>query len=189
MTKLLYCEAGSKFSIPSREIADLNIDIAEGAWIAGGAALSAYTRQEINDIDLYCRDDAQQTKLMEALNMQGNISFASNNAATFKREGLKNVQVIKLNVPTVQDAIAPFDFTVCQIATDGKGNFVASAATFADIESKTLRINNFVKDKFIKRWIKYNLYGYTMDPKEFKQYVSKVETEDYCNIGHFDGNY
>lgn len=191
MQDIVYIDRGQKYAIHSSETESLGINLNQGPWIAGGAALSAYTQQDINDIDVYFATDEQKTILSKHMRelYAGLDVFESNNATTFKRRSLKNVQLIHPIFTSIQQVFDKFDFTVCQIATNGKGQFVATARAIADIESKSLKVNLFLKEKFITRWVKYNLYGYTMQTEEFVKYRGLLDVEQFNKIGNFDGNY
>lgn len=186
---LIYIDLGRKASISVRDLSKVNVDLIQGPWIAGGAALSAYTGNPLNDVDIYFPTVELQVNTLEELKKVRDLAFSSDNATTFKRPNRLNIQVIKKVFPTVKDVFAGFDFTVCQIATDCTGKFVGTAQAFRDIAAKKLSVNKFVEDKFLPRWAKYTLYGYTMETVEFKEYARKCDEDSFNRIGLFDGNY
>lgn len=81
-----------------------------GAFIAGGFIRSVICREEIQDLDLFARD--KDTAKMIAVLSSGNKYHESDNAYTFKVDGL-TVQVIhRWSFDEPVDCIKSFDFTI-----------------------------------------------------------------------------
>jgi hypothetical protein len=178
----------------------IGADLDRGPWICGGAALSLYTRTPVNDIDVYFTDRHSRNEVMAKLDeLKGSvISYNSDNAVTFKihQDGpagiptYHKVQLIKKeNFATLKQVFDSFDFSVCKIATDGRGNFAALPGAISDIGSKVLRCDNFIADSFIQRWAKYTMYGYEMDPETFRACASNISTQQFEKIYEFDNAY
>lgn len=69
-----------------------------------------------------------------------------------------------------QEIINNFDFTVCQVATDGK-TFIFGDNTKDDIENKRLRYTpSSVRENIVARIIKYTVYGFKPS-QELLEYV------------------
>lgn len=186
---LVFLNGGSRSVISVRDLSKIPLDLTTGPWIAGGAALSAWTGDIVNDVDVYFPHEIGHDATLAVLREVREITFVSDNATTLKRDNAITIQLIKQPHVNIKSVLDSFDFTVCQIATDGAGNFVGTAQAFADIAEKRLRVNKFVKEKFLSRWAKYNLYGYAMPPAEFKKYAQQCTATEFENIDKFDGNY
>jgi len=177
----------------------LELDIERGPWICGGAALSLYTKTPVNDIDVYFRDSFSRDATKHRLKLEDDtiVTYDSENAVTLRLSEktdydpiLHKVQLIKKqNFKTVQEVFDSFDFSVCKIATDGRGNFVTLPRAIADIGARKLTCDNFVADSFINRWAKYTMYGYEMDPETFKQCAKSISTAQFEKIYQFDNAY
>jgi hypothetical protein len=175
---------------------DIKLDMKNGPWVVGGAALSLYTRYPVNDFDIYVSKLEDIDRLHSWLK-DYTVTHNSENAitgTTIVKHGNANyiakVQIIKKEVfPSLEDVFNSFDFTVCQIATDLKGNFISTPRAIADIGKKILRTNNFKADKFMARWAKYSMYGYNMAPDEFMKYVNTLDEKQIEKTFHGIDNY
>lgn len=195
MAKLIYLQGLNDRQHKCTELIDLlSLDIQAGPWIAGGAAISLYTKQVINDIDVYVTHRQQQLDLEQLFVDKHSITYESENALSAKVELIPGerhkVQLIRKGLyKKIEDVFETFDFSVCQIATDGKGNFVATPQALADLGTKRLRVTHFNPDNFMPRWAKYTMYGFELPTTEFTDYVSKVNDEQFKDIHKFNNNY
>ena len=195
MAKLIYLQGLKDRQHKCVELIDsLKLDIQNGPWIAGGAAISLYTKQVINDIDVYVTNRQQRVDLEQLFVDKHTITYESDNALSAKVELVPGerhkVQLIrKSQYKTIDEVFDTFDFSVCQIATDGKGNFVATPKALADLGVKRLRVTNFSPDSFMARWAKYTMYGFELPADEFTDYVSKINDEQFKDIYKFNFNY
>jgi len=168
-------------------------NLKDGPWVAGGAALSLFTGDPINDIDIYCRTEEQLRALEQKLYQNGNMIYESDNATSWKiyeNSETFTIQLIKKGLyKNISEVFDTFDFTVCKIATDLDGNFVSTPKAVSDIGQRRLRVSKFSKDGFLPRWAKYTQYGYDMPVSEFNEYVSKVDNDDFKNIYAMHANY
>lgn len=187
--KKLYPEI--KNSIELYVINAIEPEIANGPWICGGAALQWYLGKECKtDIDVWCRNKRQEKKVESNLITLGfRLVFKTDNALTFRAEfNFKNfdpltsltlnktsktitVQLIKTNnlikpnnPKSSKEIFKNFDFTICQIATDGT-IYIVGENTYKDIKEKKLRLIEYKPKTFLKRYIKYVIYGYTPEPE------------------------
>ena len=145
----------------------LNLNISSGPWLAGGAVRKSYIGLPVGgaDWDIWFRSAEQYDraeKLMHGLNAE--VAWASNNAITFHYhyEGVKhNIQLIKRRFfQSAQEVIDQFDFTVCQLITDGD-QLILGPYTAHDLENRTLRSAQLAPQSYIiSRMIKYMVYGY-----------------------------
>lgn len=195
MAKLIYLQGLADRQHKCTELIDsFKLDILHGPWIAGGAAISLYTKQVINDVDVYVTHRQQQRDLEQLFVDEHFITYKSENALTARAELVKGevhkVQLIRKGLyQKIEDVFATFDFSVCQIATDGRGNFVATPHALADLGTKRLRVTHFNPDSFMSRWAKYTMYGFELPTEEFSDYVSKINDAQFKDIYKFNSNY
>lgn len=195
MAKLIYLQGLADRRHTCTELIDsLNLDIQHGPWIAGGAAISLYTKQVIHDIDVYVTNRQQQLDLEQLFVDKHTITYESENALSVNVELVKDerhkVQLIRKGLyKKIEEVFDTFDFSVCQIATDGKGNFVATPQALADLGTKRLRVAHFSPASFMPRWAKYTMYGFELPPIEFADYVSKINDTQFNDIYKFNNSY
>lgn len=153
-------------------------ELTNGPWIAGGAPLQWYLGKECEtDIDVWCRNKKQEDKVSHGLQTLGFRELARTDNALTLRHDIKyecdnkatkfktiTVQLIKRMYPeSAKEIIEDFDFTVCQLVTDGV-TYVAGRHTYKDIKTRRLRLVDYKPKTFLKRYIKYVTYGYKPDP-------------------------
>lgn len=170
-----------------------------GPWIAGGAPLRWFQGlpMEKGDIDVWCASDEQYAWLTKKIKDYGaNERIDTKNAVTYSWSFLNideptatkefKIQLCKQQFDSAEQLISCFDFSVCQIATDGD-RFVVGEMTVPDIASKTLRIVSKRPD-LLKRIVKYSAYGYTLPAAEFNEYLESdgvvwnAESDDYDSV-------
>jgi hypothetical protein len=144
-------------------------DLKNGPWIAGGACLRWYQGQAVgdNDIDVFCRDEAQVQAVVNSIKSYGrySVKHESENATTLSyhnKNGDKywTLQIIKRRYfKNLQEVIDNFDITVCQIGT-GAQEWMLGSTTARDIRERNLRMNMPLTPEAAKRLIKYWTYGY-----------------------------
>jgi hypothetical protein len=153
-----------------------------GPWIAGGAAARWFSGEvlsfandttkskmidpnRVHDIDVFVRSEQDFNFVIRELTTKAEAKnvYQSSNALTFvchldDREW--KVQVIKHFFPDVDTLLSRFDFTCCQIATDGN-RFATRDTAVGDIKNRIIRLSGDVKPGLINRMVKYITYGYT----------------------------
>jgi len=145
----------------------LNLNMNQGPWLAGGAVRRLYLGQSMGqaDWDIWF-GNAQQfdraEKLMHGLG--ADVAHASGNAITFKyqfEDETHNVQLIRRRFfETAQQVIGQFDFTVCQLITDGC-EIVLGRGTSKDLDQRLVRaVSDNLQPYIISRLTKYMVYGY-----------------------------
>jgi len=144
-------------------------DLKNGPWVAGGACLRWYQGQAVgdNDIDVFCRDEAQAQAVIDSIKSYGrySVKHESENATTLSyhsKGGDKywTLQIIKRRYfKNLQEVIDNFDITVCQIGT-GAQEWMLGSTTARDIRERNLRMNMPLTPEAAKRLIKYWTYGY-----------------------------
>ena len=185
----------------------LKLNLHNGPWLAGNLARKFYLGEDTgySDWDIWFKYDHQRRSIGEMLsNIQGFfLMYDTKNADTYKynsvggmfygaSDGLPmgdkehTIQLIKKNfAPTPEDIIKNFDFTVCQVITDGK-TFILNDQTRKDIETKTLRLNRespypISTQSLVQRVIKYMVYGFTPD-KELQHIIENNENINWDNL-------
>lgn len=165
-------------------------NLEHGPWIAGGAPLRWCRGESIglhHDIDVWFKDLEQFSAAVLRLRDYGDVVCESPNAQTFRYyhpdSGTCTIQLIKVNFfASAQEVIDHFDFSVCQLVTDGKV-MLYGKHTREDIESKRLRVVK-VRADCAKRIVKYLSYGYKMALTDIKEHFALTENwkfthEDY----------
>lgn len=122
-----------------------------GCFIAGGAVLSAATKTEINDYDVYPKSNKAMIDAFYQLIDDGCfVANISDRAVTFKSNNITNekgeraiVQVMTYDqFETAEKIFDHFDFTVCMGAFDcDTKEHTFHPLFYPDIASKTLRFN------------------------------------------------
>lgn len=139
------------------------------AIIAGGAVLSAFTHQDINDVDVYFRSKQSMADAFVALTKNWNSVYLghTDKSITLKdRQSDIIVQFIHFDYFESAEAIfEAFDFTVCMAAIElreGGHTFVAHPEFISDMASRTLRFNPGTRFPYISlmRTKKYQEKGY-----------------------------
>lgn len=139
------------------------IDIEKGPWIAGGSARRLLQGEGLasGDIDIFFPNYASWEFFSKHLSSY-EIIVKTKKATTFLIEGMK-VQIIRRAF--YKDLISvfkDFDFTVCQIATDGK-NIACTKQSHLDIVDQILRLatqGTISKHTLVQRMSKYVNYGF-----------------------------
>jgi hypothetical protein len=157
-------------------------EITNGPWIAGGAVLNWYNNEPIDysDIDVFFKDQKQfDITFGNLMKNHANMVYNSDNAITLHilvNNQTKRVQLIRKNwFQNAETVISKFDFTVCQLVTDGR-NIVLGEHTAEHIKNKQLCLTDKEVNKdIIKRLIKYVTYGYAPDPKMVQSILDNTE--------------
>ncbi len=172
----------------------LDLDINEGPWLAGGAVLTWYNGEPVgdSDFDIFFKDLKQFDQMFgKLMRNHGSIVYTSENAITLNvtvNDDLKKVQLIRKNYfKSALDVIDHFDFTICQLATDGY-EVVSGAKTFEHIKEKRIEPVRETNRGIVKRLIKYISYGYKPDPKLISNIIDNPQEYDWM-FNNIDENY
>lgn len=140
------------------------------AIIAGGALLSAFTQEPINDVDVYFKSKEDLTKAFVQLTKDWDSVYLSHTSRSITLKDRDTDTIVQLihfdffdNAETIFKA---FDFTVCMAAIElAEGiapTLVMSDRFIVDVASKTLRFNNGTRYPYasLLRVRKYKERGY-----------------------------
>jgi hypothetical protein len=165
-------------------------DMRRGPWIAGGAPLHWETGKSVelhHDIDVWFRDQEQFDQTMIRVREHATLICQTDNAHTYQHYhgafGTHTIQLICANFfDSAQAIIDHFDFSVCQIVTDGV-QVLYGEHTRADISDRRLRITQS-RPNAAKRISKYLAYGFKMSLDELQAQFSAIDDwvfthEDY----------
>lgn len=147
------------------------LDFERGPWIAGGSVRRLLQGENLDsgDIDIFFPDHASWKFFSDVLSSY-EIVVKTKKATTFLVEGLK-VQIIRRAFyKTLIDVFKDFDFTVCQIASDGK-NIACTKQAHLDIMDQVLRLatqGKISKHTLVQRMSKYVNYGIFPEPGLFE---------------------
>lgn len=145
----------------------LELDIENGPWLAGGAVRKSYLGQSIenSDLDIWFASSEQFEKAKkQVIALGASEAYSTDNAISYKfYEGFKSytIQLIRRRFfKSASEIINGFDFTVCQLATDG-ARLIVGEHTIRDIKTRTLRLAQYqLPEHIVPRIIKYMVYGY-----------------------------
>lgn len=144
----------------------------EKCIIAGGAITSLFTRNEINDLDVYFRNEESLIRALKY--MLGNASpVAHTDKATLfsRHQTIVPVQFIHFKFfESAQEIFDTFDFTVCMGAYDlSKEEFVFDNRFFQHNAQRMLQFNHNTAYPIVSalRLQKYEDKGYTISKSEF----------------------
>lgn len=137
------------------------------AMIAGGAFVSAFTHQEIKDIDVYFRNKESMVKaFVKVTDDWENVYLGHTDKSITLRDSETGatIQFIHFDYfDSLQDVFDAFDFTVCMAGIDLKTQNVELDKRFiSDISSRTLHFNRGTRFPYISliRTRKYQEKGY-----------------------------
>jgi hypothetical protein len=164
------------------------------AFVAGGALTSVFSRNEINDYDLYFKDEDGLEEMINYFEDEDytkeNESF---NAVTYKNND--NVfQLIKLNefttVPEV--VIDKFDFTINQVAYDFEVDKFFIVDTFLkDLAARQLVFNNKTPYPIatLIRVEKYLNKGFNINPIELGKIALEVQNLSFNTMEELEEHF
>lgn len=150
------------------------LSLKEGPWVAGGCARRLLQGQSLKrgDIDLFFKSDKSWRKFCDALEKH-ELVVKTNRATTFLVNGLKVQCIRRKYYLTLEEVFKDFDFSVCQVATDGKYLAVTKQANL-DIAKQILRFapcGTIAKSTLVQRMSKYVNYGFIPEPGLFELIV------------------
>lgn len=149
---------------------ELGLNIITGPWLAGGAVRKSFLGQTIesSDWDIWLSSHTQFAHAEKKLaNIGATVAHRSQNSITFKYSGhsvydaSQTIQLVKKRFySSPEEIINNFDFTICQLVTDGK-SVVLGEKTLHDLNRRLIRhTSNNLSENVINRMIKYMVYGY-----------------------------
>lgn len=162
----------------------LKLDIKNGPWIAGGAVLKFYLGQSLghSDLDIWFASRSQFEQVQKLVNDLGcSRVYSTENADSYKYysldSGTYNIQLIKRRFfDNAEQIIRQFDFTVCQLVTDGR-RIEVGPTTVPDIKRRHLRLSHgLISESVIPRMIKYMVYGYRPTPELLEEIEVRKST-------------
>ena len=174
------------------KLLDLNID--QGPWLAGGAVLNWFNGEPVGtgDFDIFFKDLRQFDEMFGRLmRNHATIVYTSENALTLKLtvdDDQKTIQLIrKTYFQNAKEVIDHFDFTICQLATDGY-SIVAGEKTYEHVKDRKIALARTASRSLVKRLIKYVSYGYKPDQDLGQNILDNNEDYDW-QFNNIDENY
>lgn len=150
------------------------LSLKHGPWLAGGAVRRLVQGKSIadGDMDFFFTSKAEWQKFYNALR-DFEVLHKSEAATTYMVEGIK-VQLIKrLFYDNLDKLFADFDFSACQVATDGKA-LAHGPDAVQDINNNVLRfaaVGRITKKTVMGRFLKYLNHGFMPDNEVFGKMV------------------
>lgn len=154
-------------------------------FLAGGSARDFLQGQDARDVDLFFSSEEWARKVQDKLTEKGYLitfecpqgrltNLASNKGFT--------VQLVKIKFfQNVRELLDDFDFTVAQVAWDGRG-FHFGERTLVDLANKTLYLNKLQYPRaMLQRIIKYAGKGYTFHPNFDVDFLTGVRHSEFTD--------
>lgn len=146
----------------------------EKVIIAGGCITSIFTKHDINDIDVYCRNKQSLLRILDKIKANYNILAFTNKATLFRTKNKGEDQDIQLihfkYFDNAEEIFNTFDFTVCMGAYDFETEkFVFHKDFFKHNSQRTLHFNTNTAYPIVSalRLQKYQDKGYSISKAEF----------------------
>ena len=162
----------------------LSVNLKTGPWLAGGSVRKMITGEYIgnSDFDFWFSSEQQYLEAVLELQKYTNISVehTSDNAITFAvlfgPKSYKIQLIRKKFYSSASEIIDDFDFTCCQIATDGN-TVIYGSRTIEDLENRVLRLadTSRMHQGLLKRVIKYLAYGFKLDPISHQAITDNID--------------
>jgi hypothetical protein len=153
-------------------VKDIQPNMTQGPWIAGGAVLNWYKNSPVgdSDIDVFFHDLRQFDEVFGRLMRQhATMVYNSDNAITLNYNGKDSVKGHRIQLirkrwfSNPKEVIDNFDFTICQLITDGE-KIAMGPTTAEDIKHSLIKhTEKEMQPDLVKRIIKYVCYGYSLD--------------------------
>lgn len=180
-----------KDSFGKKLVSYLELDINNGPWLAGGIVRKIYTNEslKLSDWDIWVTSPTQYGIVYNKLHALTEDVISTINADTFKIEynqEVHSVQVIRnVTFDNVTDLLNQFDFTICQLATDGNTTILGEH-TAADLRTKTIRLtDNTVRKNITSRLVKYVTYGYKPSIELYNQMIGEKTSIDWRSTNEY----
>lgn len=136
-------------------------------WIAGGAILSIFTGEEVNDIDIFFRS---KEDVFNVINSRSGNWYFTKWSATTRDIIRKPIQLVYKNTfSSAEQIFKTFDFSVCCAAYDCETEELVFGDTFfEDVMSRTIHFNHHTDGAImtLPRIVKYQERGYSFPKPE-----------------------
>lgn len=150
------------------------LSMKHGPWLAGGAVRRLLQGRSIadGDMDFFFTSKAEWQKFFNAL--QGfEVVHKSDAAITYMVDGIKVQFIKRLFYDNLDKLFGDFDFTACQVATDGK-SIAYGPDSVGDIAANVLRfatVGRITKKTVMGRFLKYLNHGFMPSEEVFSKMV------------------
>lgn len=147
-----------------------------GPWLAGGAVRRIIQGKTIDDgdMDFFFTSLAEWEKFNGALS-DYEVLHRSAAAVTFMVKGIKVQFIKRMYYKNLDKLFGDFDFSACQVATDGKKLAYADQAV-KDIQAQRLRlatVGRVTKKTVVGRMMKYIGHGFMPADELFSTVIEK----------------
>lgn len=150
------------------------VSFKEGPWISGGAPrrlLQGRTLEE-GDIDFFFKTKEQWAEFTKALEPY-ELIIETKRAKTFNVNGLKVQMINRKYYENLESVFKDFDFSVCQVATDGV-RVAHTRQAKLDVDAQLIRFapqGSVAKHTLVQRVSKYVGHGFMPEPGLFELIV------------------
>lgn len=160
--------------------------------IAGGFIRSLIAKEKVNDIDVFCTDEAAAKELADALCPIRNKQFWTENAVTFTLQG-RTVQVIhRWLFANFRSLLEHFDFTIAQACVwynhkEGKWKHACCSEYYHDVAAKRLVYTNPKEPEAgatMLRILKFVKRGYCIPMESLAQVIGALTSVEPEAIEH-----
>ena len=165
----------------STMISKLPLSYWNGPWVAGGAPIAILENREddtTHDVDVFFKSATQYEEFCDACDGMNGYSMNKTNTphgVIFYLDGAKINAISRKFYTTANEVIDDIDITICQVVTDSNTMYIREQS-YADLETKTLRITTADLSKIFSRILKYSSYGFTMDDESRKLFIRTLKS-------------
>ena len=147
------------------------VSLMKGPYVAGGAVRRLIKGESIRggDIDFFFHDYRQFNQFVKCMDNFERL-HESQHAKTYLAFGMQVQLICRKYYPSLFELFNDFDFSVCQVATDGK-SILARRGSVPDIMNNRLRFADYgtvEKSSVTGRLLKYLGHGFLPEPGMFK---------------------
>lgn len=165
-----------------------------GAFIAGGALLSAFTGQPIKDADMYFKSKEDFIAAVEQAYDENLWCVAATDRAVTFASGDKIIQLMHFDFfETAEEIFDAFDFTVCMAAYDmDEEKFIFHEDFLKHAAQRFLRFHNGTRYPYgsLLRVLKYQQRGYTIGKSDMLRIAlccSQIEINSWDELARAVG--
>lgn len=173
---------------------ELGFNMTTGPWLAGGSVRKSFLGYSIenSDWDVWFSSHSQFDRAQARMDKIGaEVIHRSENSFTFRYTGhsvydvSQTVQLIKKKYySSPREIIDNFDFTVCQLVTDGR-SIMFGDRTIYDLNHRLLNsATDYLAENIMSRMIKYMVYGYRPTAELLDMIREKIDTINFRKYTH-----
>lgn len=151
-------------------------------WLAGGAAKSIYSREEVVDYDLFFRSPEAREDLaleLQEMNFRKIFECPKGELLTYKNGQVKVQLITKRYYSDLEDVLTSFDLTPSMFGYDGEYLYTYKNC-IKDVKKKRLGLNKVTYPvATINRVAKYMKKGYSYTEEFGQELILEINTKQF----------